>query len=280
MLTAKTVSKKEFSSNAINKATEFISRNILPWGEIPTFNMEDGIEKNYIYMPLATGYYLDSFKNLQKENPQHLDFIKRSIKSKDQTYQKNSFHPEIDTIIKFQYLCYNDSINRHQQFYWEDDPNELESEVSFIDDIAIYLNYIQLISVFNKEKFDKNISRIQPDSFIRNRSLFYNSKYFHFYQLSKICSENSIQLMNLGFNQNHIKSQNLESLLDMVFHLYFQMEIQSSMKNIDENVNKILHLQNSDGSWPAESFFINYIGSKVLTSIFCVELLKKYTEWI
>ena len=69
MLTTKTISKKEFSISAINNAIEFISRNILPWGEIPTFFIKDGSEQNYIYMPLATGYYLNSFKNTQKENP-------------------------------------------------------------------------------------------------------------------------------------------------------------------------------------------------------------------
>ncbi|MDF1549925.1 MAG: hypothetical protein P1P88_19015 [Bacteroidales bacterium] len=265
-------------NTAIQKGEKFLCKNLLPWGEIPIFKIVKGIEHSYTFMPIATAYYLNSCQNLLAENTQYGNFFQKNWMPKNSANIIRNSHPEIDTHIKLLYIYYYQIISKseHSQHRLEIDLSELETEVKFIDDIAVEMNLIELQSIVDAEKFNRNIKKLNYDKFLRSRSLFYNSKYFHYYQFAKMFTKKR----NLDTDEWYIKTsaQDFESILDMVFFTYFLLIVNSASKDICKNIEMILSNQSKDGDWPADSFFINCFGSKALTTAFCVELLKEYMK--
>ena len=207
---------KELSNIAIQKGKEFIKRNILPWGEIPTFKIDNGVEQSYTYMPITTAYYLNTVPTSSMENTTSVNFINNLLKPTDCNFETKHLHPEIDTNIKLQCIYYN-NVNLKSglsQDEMEINYNELGTEVKFIDDVAIELNFMELKSIANIELFNENIKNLDFNNLLKKRSLFYNSKYFHFYQLSKMFTESLIKKESINIDESYIKAsiQDFESI--------------------------------------------------------------------
>ena len=268
---------------AIRKGNAFINCNILPWSEVPVFILDNGVEKTYNRLPIASAYFLNSRSDILVENKLTFDFLKRTINQKKTSFKTRHTHPQLDTDIKLQYINFkNTFLNTDRQSgVSENNIDNFELELDFIDDPVMELNYLELQSLAKVDKFNENITKLDFSKLLSRRSFFYNSKFLQFYQLAKILSDNFIETETINIDKSYTQASfdNFESVLDRVFFTCFLLKFKSDSKDINNNIEKILSKQQEDGSWQAESFFINNIGSKAITTVFCVELLKDYLKW-